>query len=238
MSIADLEDLARGCRILAREGHNDLTLGHLSLRDEPRGGFWLKRAGIGLDEVRGPGDFVLLSFDGKQLEGTGRRHAEWPIHAAVLRARPDVQAVGHTHSPWATRLSASASPFLPVANYGALFGARLPRFEVTSDLIVTDGLGGAVAGCLGNSQVVLLRNHGSVFCGPSVAEAVVTAVWLERAAADSLFATARGADVTVPPEEELRAKRSKTFASAVVEDFWQYLGRQLDTAEQGVTCSY
>jgi L-fuculose-phosphate aldolase len=235
MSIADLEDLARGCRILAREGHNDLTLGHLSLRDEPRGGFWLKRAGIGLDEVRGPGDFVLLSLDGKQLGGTGPIHAEWPIHAGVLRARPDVCVVGHTHSPWATRLSASASPFMPVANYGALFGAQLRRFEDTSDLIVTGGLGAAVAERLGDNRAILLRNHGSVFCGRLVAEAVLTAVWLERAAADSLLAPAKEAGVTVPAEEELRAKRAKTFAPFVVEHFWQYLGRRLDTAEQSVT---
>src|SRR3546814_8252262 len=49
-------------------------------------------------------DFVLVSFDGVKLEGEGGMHSEWPIHAEILRARPDVQVVAHTHPFFASLL--------------------------------------------------------------------------------------------------------------------------------------
>src|SRR6266567_3710012 len=89
---ASLDELARACRILEMEGHGDMTLGHLSLRDPQRRGFWLKRNRIGLGEVLGADDFVLVDWDGRQLAGSGGRHSEWPIHSEILRMRPDVQS--------------------------------------------------------------------------------------------------------------------------------------------------
>ena len=71
---AALTQLARAHRILDREGHNDMSLGHLSLRDPDGRGFWLKRGNIGLEEVIGASDFLLLDFDGKVLDGDGVRH--------------------------------------------------------------------------------------------------------------------------------------------------------------------
>src|SRR3954466_11687353 len=93
----ELEDLARGCRVLEMEGHGDFTLGHLSLRDPAGRGFWLKRNRYGLGEIEGPGDFVLVDMDGVQLSGEGGLHSEWPIHSEVFRLRPDVNVVAHTH---------------------------------------------------------------------------------------------------------------------------------------------
>jgi hypothetical protein len=82
----DLHTLARACRILNMEGHADMTLGHLSLRDTLGRGLWLKRSGIGLGEVQGVGDFTLIDFADRKLAGSGRLHIKWPIHAAVLAA--------------------------------------------------------------------------------------------------------------------------------------------------------
>ena len=107
--------------MLAAEGHNDMSLGHLSLRDPGGRGFWLKRGNIGLEEVIGPGDFILLDFDGQVLDGTGLRHLEWPIHAEILRARPDVNVVAHTHPFHATVLSATTEQIRPYTNEGVWF---------------------------------------------------------------------------------------------------------------------
>ena len=92
-----LDRLARGCRILELEGHGDMTLGHLSLRDPAGRGFWMKRNRIGLGEVLGPDDFVLVDWDGNKIAGDGGRHSEWPIHSEIFRARADVVVVAHTH---------------------------------------------------------------------------------------------------------------------------------------------
>ena len=82
-----LEKAARACRVLEMEGHGDMSLGHLSLREATGRGFWMKRNRIGLGEVLGPDDFILCDFDGKQLAGSGGRHSEWPIHSEIFRAR-------------------------------------------------------------------------------------------------------------------------------------------------------
>src|SRR2546428_4580365 len=88
---ASLDELARGCRILEMEGHGDMTLGHLSLRDPDGRGFWMKRNRIGLGEVLGPADFVLVDWDGNKIAGEGGRHSEWPIHSEIFRRRADVE---------------------------------------------------------------------------------------------------------------------------------------------------
>ena len=64
-----LARLACGCRILELEGHGDMTLGHLSLRDPQQRGFWMKRNRVGLGEITGPEDFVLVNFDGDKRAG-------------------------------------------------------------------------------------------------------------------------------------------------------------------------
>src|SRR5580658_10394410 len=85
-----LAEAARACRILDMEGHGDMTLGHLSVRETAGNGFWVKRNQIGIGEVLGLYDVVLVAWDGRQLSGSGGRHSEWPIHSEIFRARADV----------------------------------------------------------------------------------------------------------------------------------------------------
>ncbi|OGA66496.1 MAG: hypothetical protein A3G81_02260 [Betaproteobacteria bacterium RIFCSPLOWO2_12_FULL_65_14] len=108
-----LERLAKACRILEMHGHGDLSLGHVSLRDPDGRGFWLKRNRAGLGEIRGPEDFVLVSFDGEKLAGAGGRHSEWPIHSEILKRRRDVQVVAHTHALHASVLSGASEALQP-----------------------------------------------------------------------------------------------------------------------------
>ena len=81
----NLRNLARAHRILADNGHMNMSLGHMSWRDPEGRGFWLKRSGLGFEEVYEQ-DFILLDLDGTQLLGAGGRHAEWPIHAEIFRS--------------------------------------------------------------------------------------------------------------------------------------------------------
>ena len=117
----DLTDLAVACRVLARNGHEDATLGHLAARDPDSRGLWLKRSSVGLSEVRGPEDFVLLDFAGNQLSGSGGRHLEWPIHTAIMLARPDVSFTAHTHPSAARLLAATGEPIRQLCNEAVLF---------------------------------------------------------------------------------------------------------------------
>ncbi|HTS97791.1 MAG TPA: class II aldolase/adducin family protein [Streptosporangiaceae bacterium] len=227
-----LRDLARAHRILDLEGHNDMSLGHLSLRDPGGRGFWLKRGNIGLEEVIGEEDFVLLDFDGKVLDGTGIRHLEWPIHAEILRARPDVDVVAHTHPFHATVLSATMAEIRPYSNEGVWFAdGGVRHFRLTSDLVNTPELGRELAGALGDTAAVLLRNHGAAFVGADVREATLAGVFLEKAARVQLTLAASGLEHSHPGPDEIRQKRLTIYPDRAVENFWQYYNRKLDRAE-------
>jgi L-fuculose-phosphate aldolase len=229
---ATLRDLARAHRILDLEGHNDMSLGHLSLRDPGGRGFWLKRGNIGLEEVIGAEDFVLLDFDGKVLGGAGLRHLEWPIHAEILRSRPDVNVVAHTHPFHATVLSATAEQIRPYTNEGVWFaGGGVPHFKLTSDLVNTPELGRELAGALGSTSAVLLKNHGAAFVGSDVREVTLAGIFLEKAARVQLTLAASGLGYSYPDADEIRQKRLTIYPDRAVENFWQYYNRKLDRVE-------
>lgn len=229
-----LRDLARGHRILAMEGHEELILGHLSWRDPSGRGFWIKRHGIGMAEVWEPGDLILLAFDGERLDGTGNRHAEWPIHAEIYRARPDVASVAHTHAFHATAFSATAGPLRAVALPGTYFREDVPRYTDTAHLVDTPELGRAVAAALGNASAVLMRNHGVTFCGPSLDHCVSLGYFLERACRQQLVLEASGREWAGLTDEELRSKGPKLLTDATVALFWAHLNRKLDRYEAGL----
>jgi L-fuculose-phosphate aldolase len=144
----ELTELARASRILELEGHGDMSLGHVSLRDPGGRGFWMKRNRIGLGEVLGPADFVLVTFDGEKIDGEGGRHSEWPIHSEIFRNRPDVQVVAHTHPFYCSVLSASSEPLLPFTLEADYF-IEVPRHEDDVALITTREEGQSLAKALG-----------------------------------------------------------------------------------------
>lgn len=226
-----LIELARAHRILDGEGHNDMSLGHLSVRD-PRGrGFWLKRGNIGLEEVMGEKDFVLLDFTGEVLDGDGIRHYEWPIHSAILQARQDVNVVAHTHPFHATVLSATEEDIRPFTNEGVWFETGVSHFKLTSDLVNTPELGRELALALGEKEAVLLKNHGATFVGASVKEATLAGVFLERAARAQLTLTGSGLPHSYPDDAEIHQKRKTIYPPRAVDNFWEYYNRKLDRVE-------
>ena len=229
-----LRDLARAHRILDLEGHNDMSLGHLSWRDPLGRGLWLKRGNIGLEEVTAT-DFVLVSFDGDVLEGDGIRHLEWPIHAEILLARPEVAVVAHTHPLHATALSATEVAIGPFSNEGVWFETGVPHFKLTSDLVNTSELGRELAVALGSCEAVLLKNHGATFVGASVKEATLAGVFLERAARLQLILASSGLAHEHSGPEEIHQKRLTIYPPRAVDNFWQYYNRKLDRTEASST---
>jgi L-fuculose-phosphate aldolase len=217
--------VARACNILAMEGHTDTIYGHVSARIEGSVHLWMKPHTIGLEEVR-PHDIITLDLDGNKLAGELPRHTEFPIHTEILRQRPDVQCVVHTHPPYATAFSTVAEPLRPVNHEGTLFAPTLPRFVQTSDLIVSPALGQAVAETLGQHNALLLKNHGIVVVGSSVEEACVTAIVLEKAARMQLLARQYG-DIEWTSAAEALQKKARIYNPPAFEQMWNYLLRKL-----------
>lgn len=222
-----LDKLAYACRILEMEGHGDMTLGHLSLRDPEGRGFWLKRNAYGLGEILSSRDFVLVDHEGRQLAGEGGRHSEWPIHSRILLARPDVQVVAHTHPPHASVLSAFGHAPLPYT-LDADYFEEVPRFDGESALLKTAEQGQALAEALGPHFAVLMANHGVTFCGVSIEHALCVGVFLERAARLHTLGASL-ADEAVFPSAAARGLRHSQIMSPVhVEHCWNYFCRKLD----------
>jgi len=221
-----LDEVARACRILEMEGHGDMTLGHLSLRDSAGRGFWLKRNRIALGEVRGADDFVLVDWDGQQLAGSGGRHSEWPIHSEILRVRPDVQVVAHTHPFHACVVSASLEPLQP---YGldADYFIDVPRHIDQVALITTKEEGAALARALGHGFAVFMANHGVTFAGTSVPHATCVGVFLEKACKAQLAGQAAGFRASMPDLAMREKRRSQMMTPAHWEHCWHYFCRKL-----------
>lgn len=229
---AGLRQLARIHRILFLEGHGDMSLGHLSWRDPYGRGFWLKRAKLALDEVQAE-DFLLLDFEGERLAGRGDRHLEWPIHAELLRRRPEVAAVGHTHPHHATLFSCCTTGLLPYTNEGIWFERPPGRFELTSDLVDSPALGIAHAEAMGDADAVFLRNHGVSFVGTSLERLCLTGIFLEKACRAQLGLAAAGLPLSCPDPAEAAAKRANIYGEAAVANFYACYERALDRHEAG-----
>jgi len=223
---AALTDLARACRILEMEGHGDMTLGHLSLRDPAGRGFWMKRNRIGLGEVLGPDDFVLVDWDGEKIAGSGGRHSEWPIHSEILRVRADVQVVAHTHPFHACVFSASLDPLAP-STLDADYFVAVPRHEDEVALITTKDEGAALARALGLHVAVFMASHGVTFCGTSVMHATCVGVFLEKACKAQLAGLGAGFCPGLPNAATRLRRHGQIMTPTHWEHSWNYFCRKL-----------
>ena len=227
-----LERLSVAQRILAMEGHNDLTLGHMSVRDPQGRGLWLKKNRRGLDEIFGSDDYLLIDFDGTEIEQQGNRHSEWPIHAEIMKARPDVMAVGHTHARYAVLFSAAEEELCAFNHEGANLLGNHARYRETAGLINTVALGRSLASCLGATAVALMKNHGITFVGRSVEEATMYGIFMERACRSQIEMAATGWKYETPSE----AGYDRTMSGGVAgtnysAQFFDYFARTLARAE-------
>lgn len=225
--LAQLEKLSKGCRILEMEGHGDMTLGHLSLRDPDGRGFWLKRNAYGLGEITSAADFVLVDHEGNKVAGEGGRHSEWPIHSQILLARPDVNVVAHTHPPHASVLSAFRQPPKPFT-LDADYFSDVPCLSEDFALLKTKSEGDALARALGNHFAVLMANHGVTFCGTSVEHAVCVGVFLERAARLHLLGTSCRLEAIFPTTASRRVRHGQIMTPVHIEHSWGYFLRKLE----------
>ena len=109
------QEIVTACRVLEAAGQADMVWGHVSVRDTDGRGLWLKGSNLGFDEVR-ESDVILLSWEGDVLEGTAGRHIEYPIHTEIMRVRPDVNAVVHTHPLYSVAFAATGRPLLALSH--------------------------------------------------------------------------------------------------------------------------
>ena len=183
------EMLAIACRILAAEGHESGLAGQVTARADRPNTWWTLEFGYGFDEATA-NRMVLVDEDLKPISG-GRPNPGVRFHVWIYRKRPDVQAIIHTHAPYASALSCTSSSLKTIhMDTAMLHGtAHLPDWP---GVPVADDEGRIISGALGDAKTILLANHGLLATGNSVEEAAYLAVFFERAARMQLRAMAAG----------------------------------------------
>jgi ribulose-5-phosphate 4-epimerase/fuculose-1-phosphate aldolase len=171
-------------RILYRQGVVD-GFGHVSARNDASPDYFLLARNMAPALVRRD-DILTFDLDGAGLDANGRRvYLERFIHAEIYRARPDVHAVVHSHSPNVIPFGVTQQSLRPVFHMCGFLGAGSALFEIRdvagdTDMLISDGrLGAALASTLGARSTVLMRGHGSTVVGTSVEQAVYRAIYLE-----------------------------------------------------------
>jgi HCOMODA/2-hydroxy-3-carboxy-muconic semialdehyde decarboxylase len=206
---SDLVDrLVYANRILYDQGIVD-GLGHVSVRHPNQDGVFL------LSCNRAPGlvkrqDIVCYDLDGNAVSQTTERpYLERFIHSEIYRARPDVVAVVHSHSPSVIPFAITHNPLKPVFHMSGFLGSGSAHFEIreaagNSDMLIRSAyLGEALARSLGKHNCVLMRGHGSTVVGTSLEQVVYRAIYAEVNAKLQLAANGLG-EISFLNEEEAK----------------------------------
>ena len=207
-----IADLVDANRILYRFGAVD-AFGQISARHPRRPGHFLLSRNLAPALVTAD-DILEFDADGEAVGDTRRPYLERFIHGEIFRARPDVMAVVHTHSPAVIPFGLVAgAPLRPVFHMCGFLGESAPIFEIretageATDLLVRDrALGAALATRLGGNSVVLMRGHGVTIAAANVRQAVYRALYTEANAklqcqAIGLAAAAGAAPTYLTPAE-------------------------------------
>jgi len=188
MSTAELEaerlrrkrQVALGYRIFASLRWGDLGDGHITARDpEHTDCMWLLEYPVGFERAT-IDDLVLVRADGTTVDGRSINETAYHIHHPIHAARDNVIGVAHTHTPYGTPFCATGRPLEPITQEACQFYDRWAFFDDEEvQVLSTDG-GTRIAQALGENQVIMLRSHGLLSTGTSVAETISAFVTLER----------------------------------------------------------
>ena len=193
-------------RILYQQGVVD-GFGHVSARHDRSPDHFLLARNMAPGLVRRD-DILTFDLDGAAVDADGRRvYLERFIHGEIYRARPDVQAIVHSHSPSVIPFGVTRQSLRPIFHMSGFLGEGAALFEIRevagdTDMLISDRrLGAALAATLGARSTVLMRGHGSTVVGTSIEQAVYRAIYAEVNAKLQLQAVTLG-EVTYLNERE------------------------------------
>ncbi|MEZ2406779.1 L-fuculose-phosphate aldolase [Bosea sp. OAE752] len=190
-----------------RAGFCPSKSGNVSARFE--GGLLVTPSGLPYAQTK-PEDLIHLSLDGAVLSGARKPSSEWPFHVEIYKARPDAQAIVHTHSPRATALSCTRRG-IPAFHYMiALCGGADVRCADYATFGTPELATNAVQALEGR-KAVLLANHGVIALGGSLAGAHQIVAEVENLAGQYLDILAAGLEPVILDTEEM-ARVSAKFA--------------------------
>ena len=206
--------LAAAYRIIDLMGWSELIWTHTTVRvPGAEDHFLINPYGLRFDEVRAS-NLVKVDMDGKIIGDQTQEinPAGFVIHSAIHMNCPDVGCVMHTHTVAGMAVAALESGLLPISMYALGYYERVAYHDFEGPSLDFDERQ-RLAANLGSKNVLILRNHGLLTCGETVAQAFVRMYRLERACQVQLAAQSTGSKLVVPPRRicELSAERSDDF---------------------------
>ena len=224
-----LADLAAASRILVAQGVVD-GFGHVSVRHPSAPDRYLLPRSIAPALVT-PEDIIEYDLDGNPLNAAGRgSFLERFIHGEIYRARPDIMSVVHSHSPSVIPFGLVGVAMQAMFHHAAFIAEGVPVFDIrekfgATDMLIGNGEKGvALAQAMGPKDIVLMRAHGSVACGPTLQTAVFRAVYTEVNARIQHWTLALGGGgrmAALDKEEGLLADAVNQTAGRRAWDLWR-----------------
>jgi HCOMODA/2-hydroxy-3-carboxy-muconic semialdehyde decarboxylase len=225
------DDLVAANRALARLNVLD-AFGHVSMRDPRNPHRYLISQSIAPESVSAA-DIVVLDLDSQTVDPKDEGkllYRERFIHGEIYKARLDVNAVVHSHSPTVVPFTVTRAKLRPLLHNAGFLGLGVPLFEIrksvgdgTDLMILTPNLGKDLAKQLGkDAAVILMRGHGDSVVGPSLPNAVFRAYYTEINARQQLAAITIGGPINfMSKAEALTANDAMLRASARPWALWR-----------------
>lgn len=194
-------DLAACYRLVALYGMTDLVYNHISARIPGRHDHYLINPyGMLYDEITAS-SLIKIDVEGRTLlqpdHGYSVNVAGFYLHAPVHKARPELQCILHTHTRAGTAVSVMSDGLLPLSQTAMRFHGQLAYHDFEGPAIDADECARVVAD-LGSKSAMVLRNHGLLACGVSIAQAFNRMYWLEQACRIQLDVLACGRELRWP----------------------------------------
>src|SRR6202451_2060116 len=224
-------NLAAAYRLIALFGWDDLIFTHISARvPGPEHHFLINPYGLLFGEITAS-SLVKVDLDGKIVEPTPYiiNPAGFTIHSAIHAAREDANCVLHLHTIAGVAVSCQEEGRLPIDQTAMFVGTQVAYHEYEGLALMLDERPRLVAD-LGEKQAMLLRNHGTLTVGKTVAHAFYTMYGLERACAMQVAAQAGGAKLHYPAsavQEVVRQQAKVGLTGNEAQLIWDALLRML-----------
>lgn len=216
------QDIVSACRILSQQKLVE-GFGHVSARIAGTDHFLITPR-IGLALVKKT-ELLTMNLAGAVIDGAQPAPFEAWLHAAILKAKPRVNAIARIHARGANIFSVADRKLEPVHNHGSFFAGGVPVFS-KPDLISNETLGAEVADALGDQPAILLRGNGQVTVGRTIPEAVMMAIYLEEAAQILYGALQIGTPIPLTLTEN-QQRQTEALPPVDLERAWRFFKRQV-----------
>jgi len=193
------QELASCYRVFALMGWDELIYNHITLKvpDEP-GAFLINPFGLHFSEVRAS-NLVKIDIDGNKLDDSPFpvNLAGFMQHSVFHRHLPDAHCIAHTHTTAGMAVSSLNGGLLPVNFYAASFTGQIAYHDFEGVTVRAEE-GQRLIANLGGKRSMLLRNHGILVTGRSIAETFANHWRLQRACEIQMATLAMGAPIVIP----------------------------------------